>query len=128
MLARYDKYYVPALYVTVGILLARNALTLASGEWLALLPIGIQATVVWTVFQRKPWAHLIVRIWAAICIVAGASLWLAVLLRGGEIVEPMGRVEFSTFLLIVGLFFMRRAKTVLSPQISGFEAAQQGEG
>lgn len=124
MLATFKAYYVPVLYSIVGIFLAMNVLGLLSGSWISLLPIAIQASVIVSVYMRKPWAYVIVRVWAAICIIAGGAIWLAVLLRGGEIVQPAARVVCQTLLLLVGVPLYKYAKVVLSQRVRMDEALQ----
>ena len=114
MQSKFETYYVPALYSTVGILLALNLLGLMSGIWITLLPIAIQISIIFSVYTRKTWAYLVVRVWSAICIFSGAALWLAVLLRGGEFSHSGGYMVFQTLVLLLGVLFFKSAKAVLS--------------
>lgn len=111
---KYEAYYVPALYVTVGILLAINLLGLMGGAWITLLPIVIQTSIIASVYACKTWAYVAVRVWSVICIFSGTALWLAVLLRGGEFSHTAGYMVFHTFLLLVSVIFFKSAKVVLS--------------
>jgi 4-amino-4-deoxy-L-arabinose transferase-like glycosyltransferase len=114
---KYETYYVPALYATVGILLAVNLLGLMGGAWITLLPIVIQISIVVSVYARKTWAYVVVRVWSAICILSGTTLWLAVLLRGGEFSQPAGYMVFQTLLLPMSFIFFKSAKVVLSKRV-----------
>ncbi len=113
MQLKYETHYIPALYTIVGILLVVNLLALMSGAWLALVAIGIQVVIIASVYARKTWAYLVVRVWSAICILAGVLIWLAVLLRGFEFSHSAGYMIFQTLLLLVGLYFFKGAKVAL---------------
>jgi hypothetical protein len=105
--------YEPALYVVLGYLLLTNFRQLEDGHWMALLPVAVQGTVIASVALRVRWAYVIVRVWAAISILAGACLWMAILLAGGKMIEPTSVILFRTLGLIVGVFFFTYAKTSL---------------
>jgi len=110
--AKADAYVEQVLYWTVGICLYLNALSLLSGNWIALLSIAIQALVVASIYFRKSWAYIVVGIWAVMGILSGATFWLAVLLRGGEIVQPVHVIVTSNLSLVMGIYFYRNVKTI----------------
>lgn len=117
MQVKYETYYVPALYVTLGMLLVVNLLGLMGGAWITLLPIVIQISIIASVYACKTWAYVAVRVWSAICIFSGMALWLAVLLRGGELSHSAGYMVFQSLLLLISVIFFKGAKVVLSKRI-----------
>ncbi|WP_233841720.1 hypothetical protein [Dyella sp. 2HG41-7] len=125
MQIEFEKFYVPALYATVGSLLAFNISVMAGGAWTALLPITIQALIIVSVMTRRSWAYIVVRIWSAICIVGGASIWLAVLLRGGEFSHSAWYMTYQTLALLLGVIFFKYAKAVLSQEVRVDVSPQQ---
>jgi hypothetical protein len=108
---------VPALYATLGILLATNLLGLLGGAWIKLLPIAIQMSIIASVYTCKAWAYVAVRVWSAICIFSGTAFWLAVLLRGGEFSQTPAFMTFETLLLLMSVMFFKGAKVVLSKRV-----------
>jgi hypothetical protein len=125
MQVKYETYYVPALYWIVGLFLGINMLSLMGGAWIALLPITIQASIIVSVYARKPWAYVVVRIWSALCIFSGVTVWLAVLLRGGEFSRSAGYMAFETLSLFMGVMFFKNAKAVLSQRVCTGATSQQ---
>jgi hypothetical protein len=108
-----NTYYLRILYLTVGVFLILNLISLLHGLRSALLAIAFQVLVLASVFTKRSWAYIVVRLWSAFWMFSGISLWLAVLLRG-KIIEPTSYVVFRCFLLIAGFYFFKYAKSALS--------------
>jgi hypothetical protein len=127
MQLKYAACYVPALYATVGIFLTVNLLALMEGIWITLLPIALQTLVIMSVHACKTWAYVVVRVWSAFCVVSGTAFWLVVLLRGG-FSHSAGYTVYETLLLLMGVFFFKNAKVVLSERVhmdAGLQAMRQ---
>ena len=109
----FQKHFVPSLYVVLGLLLATNFLALVTGHYLALLPLVVQFMVLGAVYFGKPWAHIVVKIWAFIVMLSGLAMWLAVLLDGPKYFHSSVNAVFNTLMLLVGLYFFKFAKPAL---------------
>lgn len=108
-----NTHYLRILYLTVGVFLILNLISLFNGLRSALVAIAFQALVLASVFTKRSWAYVVVRIWSAFWIFSGISLWLAALLRW-KITEPTSNVVFRSLLLIAGFYFFKYAKSALS--------------
>jgi len=107
------KHFVPALYIVLGVLLAINILALVSGRLLALLPLAVQFAVLGSIYLRKSWSYIAVKLWALVVMLAGAAMWLAVLLDGAAYFHSVLNAVFKTFMLLGGFYFFKFAKTSL---------------
>ena len=112
---RLEKHFVTALYVVLGLLLAINALTLLSGNLLALLTLSIQLVVLGVVYFPKSWAYIVVKVCAAITMFAGFAMWLAVLLGGPKYFHSVFHAVSNTLVLLAGFYFFKFAKPALQP-------------
>jgi hypothetical protein len=110
-----EKHFVTALYVVVGLFLAINVITLLSGNLLALLALAVQFMVLGAVYFRKPWAHIVVKVWAVIAMLAGLAMWLAVLLDGPKYFHSVFNAVSNTFMIFAGFYFFKFAKPALQP-------------
>ncbi|RDS81786.1 hypothetical protein [Dyella psychrodurans] len=125
VLAKADTYVVKVLYYSMGAFLYLNVISLLSGRWIALLSIAVQALVLISVYFRKTWAYIVVGTWAVVGVISGVTFWLAVLLRGGEIVQPVDRILISNITLILGVYFLRNAKSIrYRNQVSAFDRGE----
>lgn len=108
-----QKHFVPALYVVLGLLLALNMLALVSGRLLALLPLAVQFAVLGSVYLRKSWSYIAVKLWALVVMLSGVAMWLAVLLDGTAYFHSVPNAVFNTFMLLAGFYFFKFAKPAL---------------
>ena len=68
-----DRRYPVALGVVLAVLLVINLSSLAWGRWLAAIPVVIQSAIVIALLSRHPSQVILVRIWACVIGVAGAT-------------------------------------------------------
>ena len=107
------RYFVPALYAVLGLLLVTNILVLASGRLLALLTLTVQSVVLGAVYFGKPWSYIAVKIWALIVMSAGLAMWLAVFLDGASHFHSLFNAVFKSVMLLAGFYFFKFAKPAL---------------
>ena len=110
-----EKHFVTSLYVVLGLLLAINVMALLSGRLLSLLTLAVQFVVLGAVYFRKPWAYIVVKVWAVIAMLAGLAMWLAVLLAGPKYFHSVFHAVSNTLMLIAGFYFFKFAKPALQP-------------
>ena len=110
MPTNFQKAYILVLCVVVGTLLVLNVISATSGEPSSLLPAAIQVAVLVAIYLRKSWTSIAVRVWAAIGMLSGVAMWLAVLLRGGTFTQSTSTIVFRTVMLIICLGFFVFAK------------------
>jgi hypothetical protein len=114
-LSKSDRFYVPILYVTFAVLIVANARNAANGLWMAYWSIAFLAAVVLAVVSRMPWAHIIVQIWAFICILGNGALLFSILYRGST-AASIGVVATLVAVMLFSAYFLIRAKAVLVPR------------
>src|SRR5690606_18469254 len=105
-----------AIYVALAIFVTLNLLQLASGQLLAALPTTVQIIVFISVYTSKPWAHVVIRLWAVLLALAGGSMWLAVLLGGASFFHSVFNASLLTLALALGVYFFVFAKSVVPSQ------------
>ena len=108
-----QKYFIPALYVVLGLLVVTNVVALAAGQFLALLPLAVQFAVVGAVYFRKSWSYIAVKFWAAIVMLVGLAMWFAVLLDGPKYFHSVFHATFNTVMLFAAFYFFKFAKPAL---------------
>jgi hypothetical protein len=106
--------YFALLYLTLCLLVAVNAVTFAQGGGVAIWSIAIQLAVITSALVRQSWSHVVVMIWAGICIIGVAAMWLAVLLRG-SFSFPIGVVAYRTILMVLCFYLLVYAPTAFRP-------------
>jgi hypothetical protein len=107
------KYYLPTLYVVLALLIFFNVPALVAGRRLAVFVIAVDLAVLVFVYTGSAWAYIVVRIWSMISIIAGVSMWLAVLLAGVAYFYSVLHAVSSTLMLVFGLYFFAFAKQAL---------------
>lgn len=114
-LSKSDRFYVPVLYVTFAILIVANARNAAHGLWMAYWSLAFLAAVVVSVASRMPWAHVIVQIWAILCIIGSGSLLSSMIYRG--LTAGLAGVAATLMtVMLLSAYFLLRAKAVLVPR------------
>lgn len=113
MRAMFQRSFSISLYTVVGLLLLVNVVSLLTGSYLALIPLGLQLLVLASVYLHKAWAYIVVRIWAVLLVLAGASMWLAVLFGGTSYFHSAGHAVAYTLVLVLGVYFFIYSKPVL---------------
>lgn len=101
------------LCTVLTLTIAFNLFQILSGQYLSAIPAGIQIAVLYSVYTAKSWAHIAIRIWSFLLIVAGASLWLSALIGGPAFFYSIARVIVRTTVLLLGIYFFVYAKRAL---------------
>lgn len=112
-MANFKTYYVALLYLVAGVLLITNLVAVISGLLMALLPLSLQVAVLFAVYLRKPWSYVVVVVWSIVGMISGAAMWLAILLRSGDITQSNFDLIFRSAMLFVCLFFLVFARQAL---------------
>ena len=108
-----QKHFIPALYVVLGLLVATNVMALVAGQLFAILPLAVQFGALGAVYFGKPWSYIAVKIWALIVMLAGLTMWFAVLLGGPRYFHSTFHAIFNTVMLLAGFYFFKFARSAL---------------
>jgi hypothetical protein len=104
------------LYVALVMFFVLNLVQFASGQFLAALPATVQTVVFISVYTRTPWAHIVIRLWAALLVLSGGLMWLAVLLGGASFFHSAFHASLLTLALVLGVYFFIVARSVALSQ------------
>jgi hypothetical protein len=113
MLNEMVRFYRRALYASIAILLAMNVATLMNGRFIALIPLSVQCLVLSSVYLKKSWAILVVKVWASLLMVVGLLMWCAVALDGRSHFHSLLEGVVNTLAMIMGWYFFRYARCAL---------------
>jgi len=111
---KFNRLYINALYVIIGLMMTVNTISFFSGAYIALLPLALQSTIVFALIKHKSWTSKIVSLWATLLILGGAlSLFAAIMGNRYSVSSTL----LHLFCIIAGLFFAYFANSVFSSHI-----------
>ena len=116
------------LLSALGLLIVHNIVRLVQGNLLVLISLVIQSLVLGFVLGRLPGAKWVIRVWAAILMLAGIAYWVSVGLQvfawaiypeGGPFVERVTKLTFwgafsRSLMLGAGGFFAWRSARIVA--------------